>query len=173
MLTKEDVASLASAVGELKLDPAVEIETSGLFGLSAYLYDPISGQIITLAQPQRIDVGQSEILLTPLQAAAAVVAARAAHAHNIRAAGFVSTQDYSEAQKRAAASRELANKQAIERAKIDEAHAEARSAIAAEAAPKKTELVVDPEPMSPAGEPVHHVEAPGGETPRQKLPQPL
>lgn len=135
MYTKDDVAQLVDELGNYKIDPAVEIE-SGQFGLSTHLFDPVSGQIITLAQPHRVDVGQPEILLTPMQVAAAVSSARATHVQNVRAAGFASIEAYNEAQKRAAEARALAHKQAMERAQLDETHAEATAKSAADAAPK-------------------------------------
>jgi hypothetical protein len=136
MYTKDHVASLVTELGNLKIDPPVEIESSH-FGLSAHAFDPVSGQIITLAQPHRVDIGQPAILLTPKQAAEAVAALRAQHLHNVRAAGYASIHAYNEAMKRDAATAELAHKQAIERAKMDETHAEATAKAAADAQPKK------------------------------------
>jgi hypothetical protein len=135
MITRDDVKYLVDALGEFKIDPAVEIETAQ-FGLAAYLFDPVSAEIITLAQPRRADTGQSEILLTPMQAQQAVGSARLTHIHNIRAAGYASIEDYNTAHVRAMASRDLAHKQALARAKLDDDHAEAVSKAAAEAGPK-------------------------------------
>jgi hypothetical protein len=60
------------------------------------------------------------------------VRVRRAHLHNIRAAGFLSLDHYNEVQKQNAATRELAHKQAMERAALDETHAEASAAAAGE-----------------------------------------
>ena len=141
MFTKDDVKHTLDQVGTAKIDPAVETEVIQ-FGLAAHLFDPVSGQIITIAQPRRFDSGQSEILLTPTQAVAAVAAARVAHLHNVRAAGFAGLDDFQEKQKQASAMRELAHKQEIERLKLDETHAEA-TAKAAEAQHPKTEGKLD------------------------------
>jgi hypothetical protein len=130
MYTKKDVEALVCEVDNLKTEPAVETET-GQFGLSAQLFDPVSHQIITLAQPHRADVGQPEILLTPAQAAQAVATARTTHLHNVRAAGHASIEAYNEAQAKAAAVRDLARKQAAERAMLDEDHAAATAKAAA------------------------------------------
>lgn len=136
MFTRADVAHLIDALHETNFDPAVDIE-AGQFGLAAYLFDPLSGQIITLAQPHRVDVGQPEILLSPMQAAHAVAAARQTHLLNIRAQGFTSLDHYNQVQEQATASRKLAHEQAVERAKLDEEQAEAKVKLAAEAAPKR------------------------------------
>jgi hypothetical protein len=146
MYTKDDVAHLVTDFGALKIDPAVEIET-GQFGLVVYAFDPVSGQVITLAQPHRADIGQPMILLTAEQASGAVAAARAQHLHNVKAAGYASLEAYNEAMKRDAAARDLARKQAAERAKMDEAHAEAAAKAAEAAAPKK-EPVKEPAPVA-------------------------
>lgn len=130
MFTQDDVKRLVEEVGALKIDPAVEIEST-MFGLSAVLFDPQTGQVMTLAQPQRVDVGQSEVFYTPLQVLTAVQAGRNAHMHMIRAAGFFSLDAYNEAQKRAGAARDMERKQAAERAAMDEAHAEATAKAAA------------------------------------------
>jgi hypothetical protein len=65
MHTKEDVAQLVAHIGELKIDPPVEIETS-MFGLAAHLYDPITGKVMTLADPfnsDRVTRASSHILM--------------------------------------------------------------------------------------------------------------
>lgn len=147
MFNQDDVKRLVDEVGALKLDPAVQIEST-MFGLSAVLFDPQTGQVMTLAQPQRVDVGQSEVFYTPMQVLTAVQAGRNAHMHMIRAAGFFSIEAYNEAQKRAGEARDLERKQAAERVAMDEAHAEATAKAAAEqsAATKRDE------PKAPAPE---------------------
>jgi hypothetical protein len=141
MFKQDDVKRLVDEFGAIKLDPGVETEISQ-FGLSAHLFDPVSGQIITLARPHRADIGQSEIMLTAAQAAGAVASARTKHLHDVRAMGFASIEHFNDAQNRNAASRDLAAQQAAERAKLDEQHAEATAAAAAAAGPNK-EAVAD------------------------------
>lgn len=145
MFNKDDVAHLLDALGSLNIEPAVDLD-QGQFGLSAHLHDPVSGQIITLAQPHRSDVGQPEILLSPTQAAGAVASARQTHLHNIRSMGFASLDHYNEAQKQATASRALAHSQALERAKLEAEQAEAKSKAAADAAPKREEVPASDDP---------------------------
>jgi hypothetical protein len=89
MYTKDDVAKLVGEVGELKLDPPLEVSEPISFGLQVDLFDPVSGHILTLCRPQRADIGQSEILLTAAQVGAAVAGMRIAKLHADRAAGIL------------------------------------------------------------------------------------
>lgn len=134
MHTKDDVAQLVAQIGELKIDPPVEIETS-MFGLAAHLHDPITGQITTLAQPHNLS--QAEVFLTPKQAAAAVAASRAHHLHVIRGLGFANLEAWNEDVKRKAVARDLAHKQEIERTKLADEQSEATAKAAAENDPNK------------------------------------
>ena len=155
MFTKDHVAALASALGALNLDPPVELTDAHSFGLGLDLFDPVSHQIITVARPQRADIGQSEILLTPAQVAQAVAGARMNRLHAVRAAGFPSIEAAVEQDKRQAEANALAAKQAEERAQLDAQHAEATAAAAAAAQPKPAEPpAADPAPApSPAPAP--------------------
>lgn len=145
MFTKEDVARQGTEFGALKVEPACEVEVSQ-FGLKAVALDPVSGKLITLAQPAIADVGQVEILLTAKQAVEAVASARRNHLHNVRAQGYFSIEDYNESQKRNAASRELAHKQEMEKDALDATHAEASAKAAAAAQPKKVPVVEERKP---------------------------
>lgn len=136
MYHKDHVAALASALGEYKIDPPVELGTPDAFGLGLELFDPVSGQIITVARPARTDLSQSEILLTPMQVAQAVTSARMNRLHQVRAAGFASLQAADEAAQRNVEAMLLADKQAAERAALAEQHAEATAAAALAAQPK-------------------------------------
>lgn len=136
MFTKEDVARTVEAIGALKLEPAVEVAETHSFGLGLDVFDPISGEIITVARPSRTDIGQSEVLLTPEQVAHAILAARMNRLHNVRAAGFASIEEAQEAHVRQQTVRDLEAKQAAERAALANDQAEARAKAVAEAQPK-------------------------------------
>jgi hypothetical protein len=136
MHTKDDVAQLVAQIGELKIDPPVEIETS-MFGLAAHLFDPITGQITTLAQPHNLPSAHAEVFLTPKQASAAVAASRAHHLHVIRGLGFANLEAWNEDVKRKAVARDLAHKQEIERTKLADEQSEATAKAAAENEPNK------------------------------------
>jgi hypothetical protein len=136
MHTKEDVAQLIAHLGELKIDPPVEIETTK-FGLAAHLHDPVTGQMMTLAEPHNIGSGHAEVLLTPQQAAAAVVASRLHHLQTIRGLGYANLEAWHEGQKRKAVARDLAHKQELERTKLETEQSEAVAKAAAENDPNK------------------------------------
>jgi len=137
MYFKEDVARLVSELGNVKMEPPVELGKADDFGLSLDLFDPVSGQIIALARPARIDLGQPQILLTATQARTAVAAARTGHLHRVRGMGFASIEEFNEAHKRDVAAADLKAKQAEESAKMNQAHADAANKAAADAQPKK------------------------------------
>jgi hypothetical protein len=139
MFTKDHVAALVDSLSALNLDPPVEVAEAHSFGLGVDIFDPVSGQIITAARPQRADIGQSEIFLTAAQVAQAVTGARMTRLHQVRAAGFPSLEAAAEHDKRAAEAAALAAKQADERAKLDADHAEAAAAAAQAAQPKSAE----------------------------------
>src|SRR6202051_3438703 len=128
--TKDDVARLVSELNADKLDPPVEIGSPSTFGLELELYDPVSGEIFTLARPHRGDIGQVEVLLTAAQVRHAVAAARVARLHAVRTAGFASIDAANEAHKRQAVARELASKQALERVALETKQAEEASKTA-------------------------------------------
>lgn len=113
MYTKDDVAKLLEAIGKLVFDPAIEVGTPDEFGLGVDIFDPVSGQIITVARPHRSDIGQPEILLTAEQVAVAVTQARSRRLHEDRARGFgalVDAEAAVERQKTALAAKEAAAK---------------------------------------------------------------
>jgi hypothetical protein len=139
MYSKDYVTALVASLGALTFDPAVEVGSPDAFGLGLDLFDPVSGQIITVARPQRADIGQSEILLTPAQVAQAVNGARMNRLHQVRAAGFASLEAAAEFDKQAAESAALRTKQAEELAALQTTHAEATAAAAAAAQPKPAE----------------------------------
>jgi hypothetical protein len=139
MYRKEAVATLAGALSELALDPPIEIGTPDCFGLALDLYDPLSGQVITVARPARSDIGQGEVLLTPQAAVQAITSARMTRVHQVRAQGFASIEAAEEDAKRRAEAADLAYRQAQERAKLDAEHAEATAKLAAESQPKPPE----------------------------------
>jgi hypothetical protein len=143
MHTKDDVARLVSDLGNVKLDPPVELGKPDCFGLALDLFDPVSGQVMTLARPARSDNGQSEIMLTAAQVGAAVVNARIARLHEVRTAGFASIADAEEAHKRNQAMRDLKAKQDAEALKLGQAHSDAAAKAAADAAPKKQVATAD------------------------------
>jgi O-glycosyl hydrolase len=136
MHTKEDVAQLIAHLGELKIEPPVETEIS-MFGLAAHLHDPVTGQMMTLAQPLNVASGHAEVLLTAQQAAAAVVASRAHHLQTIRGLGYANLEAWHEGQKRKAVARDLAHKQELERTKLETEQSEAVAKAAAENDPNK------------------------------------
>jgi hypothetical protein len=136
MYTQDDVKRLISDIGELKLDPGVEFEVT-MFGMSAVLFDPITGTVSTLAQPQRAEPGQSEVFYTALQVVNSVRAARVAHMHALRAAGYFSLDDYNAAQKRRAELVDLQHKQDLELIAMNEAHSEATAKAAADGMPQR------------------------------------
>lgn len=78
MYTKDDVAKLVQEVGELKLDPPLEIGEALVFGLEVEAFEPVTGQVITLCRPQRQDIGETEIFVTA-EALANHVATMRAH----------------------------------------------------------------------------------------------
>jgi hypothetical protein len=148
MHTKDDVKQLLDHIGESKIEPGVETDVSQ-FGLGAHLFDPISGEIITVAQPQTSG-GQPQVLLTAEQAVHAVGVARTAHLQKIRADGFASLDDFNARQAQATVARDLAHKQAMERENLAAEQSEAAAKAAADAAPKKAAAVVD-EPKNAQG----------------------
>jgi hypothetical protein len=92
MYTKEDVSALVDEVKKLDLGKSDlgPLEFSeGRFGLEVDLYDPVSGQIVTICQPARRDVAQPEIFLTPFEVAREVASLRRGRIHQDRAAGIV------------------------------------------------------------------------------------
>jgi hypothetical protein len=89
MYTKDDVAKLVAEVGELNLNPPLEVSEPLSFGLEVDLFDPVSGHILTLCRPHRPDIGESEIRLTAAQVASTVAGLRIAKLHADRAAGIL------------------------------------------------------------------------------------
>ena len=136
MYTKEDVARLVSDLDEQKLDPPVEVGEPRDFGLGLDVFDPVSGEILTLARPHRHDTGQPEIFLSPKQAVQAVLGARARRLHYARAAGHHSIEAANEAAKREADAKALASKQEADREALAEKQGEEAAKQAADAAPK-------------------------------------
>lgn len=137
MYRKERVAATLDQINALNIDPAVEVGTPDAFGLGLDIFDPVSGQIITVFRPQRSDIGQSEIALTAAQIAQAVAAARTVRLHAVRQAGFASLEDAEAAAKREAGATALAAKHAAELDELQTTHAVAAAEQAAASAPKK------------------------------------
>ena len=101
-----------------------------MFGLELLAYDPVSGQVITVCRPHRVDVGQAEICLTPKEFAAAVATARTARVGYDRAHGIVApltAEQKAAAEKmRAAAKKAEDQHQGVQQARAQEAHPTAR-----------------------------------------------
>jgi hypothetical protein len=98
MYTNDDVAKLVVEIEKRKSEPddvvtvdlsAVEIGAPSAFGLAVDLYDPVSGQIMTICRPHRTDVAQSEIFLTADQAAVEIMQARMRRVRHDHAHGLV------------------------------------------------------------------------------------
>jgi hypothetical protein len=153
MYSKDDVTALVADLGTLKLDPAIESGEAHSFGLGLDVFDPVSGQIMTVARPQRRDIGQSEILMTAAQVAATVATARHTRLIEVRAAGYASIEQANEAAKRQAVARALATKHAAESAALAATQAEAAAKAAADAAPKPQQTPPPPPPASGTGKP--------------------
>jgi hypothetical protein len=136
MYTKDDVARLVSDLGEQKLEPGVEVGEPRHFGLAVDVFDPVSGEVLTIARPHRHDTGQTEILLSAKQAAQAVLQARARRLHTARAAGHHTIEAANEAAKREADAKALQSKQETERDALAEKQGEEAAKQAADAAPK-------------------------------------
>jgi hypothetical protein len=148
MYSKDDVAALVADLGNLKLAPAVECGEAHSFGLGLDVFDPVSGQIMTVARPQRADIGQAEILMTAAQVGSAIASARHARLLAVRAAGYASIEQANEAAKRQAVARALATKHAAESAALAATQAEAAAKAAADAAPKPQQTPPPPPPAS-------------------------
>lgn len=143
MYTKDQVRILAGQIEALNIDPAIEVAAPDAFGLGLDIFDPVSGQIITVFRPQRSDIGQSEIALTAAQVAQAVAAARTTRLHAVRAAGFATLDEADAATKRNEQAAALAAKHAAERHEMETTQAEATAKAAEEAdAPRREKAKV-------------------------------
>jgi hypothetical protein len=144
MYTKDRVAATLDQINALNIDPGVEVGTPDAFGLGLDIFDPVSGQIITVFRPQRSDIGQSEIALTAPQVAQAVAAARTARLHAVRAAGFASLEEADAVAKCDQEAAALAAKHAAELHELQTSQAEATAKAAEEAsAPAREKAQAD------------------------------
>lgn len=134
MYTKDDVTNLVAALGKYTFEPAVELGEPHAFGLGLELFDPVTGQIITVARPHRSDIGEEEIFRTAEQVAAAVAQGRANRAALDRARGYGSPEEATAAAARLAEERALAAKH---QAEMDELRAKQAEKLAADSAPAR------------------------------------
>lgn len=93
MYTKDDVAKLVEDIGKIKMEPGLEVGEVFMFGLALDVFDPVSGQVITVARPHRSDVGAPEILLTAEQLATAISQARTSRLQSDKAKGVVTEEE--------------------------------------------------------------------------------
>jgi len=156
MYSKEYLSALAANVGSLNFDPPIEVGKPDTFGLGLEIFDPVSGQIITVARPQRADIGQTEILLNAAQVAQAVNGARLNRLHVVRAAGFASIAAADEHDKRVAEAAALKAKHDEERAALEDHHAADAAKLAADQQPKPAD--------KPSGKPADDPKARDGKT---------